>query len=261
MSRYQTTFAACKEKNRAAFIPFWMLGDPDPAASQTIVETIAEHADILELGMPFSDPLADGPTIQASVNRSLEAGTTTEDCFQVIQSVRAKFADKPIGLLVYLNLILAFGVEKFFAECARTGVDSVLIPELPVEEVDLVKSAAETSAIDLVFLASTNTPDARLQQIYDHSGGFLYAVSTPSITGAKTDIAPATLEMIQKLKSETNLPICVGFGVSTPEQVQTLSQNGADGVIIGSKLFEFSDDLAALQEFCKTCQNATSRAS
>ena len=257
MNRYQTTFAQCKSENRAAFIPFWMIGDPDPAKSQKIIETIADHADILELGMPFSDPLADGPTIQASVTRALEANTTTSQCFEVIKNLREKFPSKPIGLLVYLNLILAYGIEKFFQQCADAGVDSVLIPEMPIEEVGLVKSVAQTADIDLVFLVSTNTPEARMQSIFDNSGGFLYTVSTPSITGAKTEISPDTLELIKTLKTKTDLPICVGFGVSTPEQVKLLSQNQADGVIIGSKLFKFKDDLPALKKFCKSCHQAT----
>ena len=257
MNRYQTTFEQCKAEGRTAFIPFWMIGDPNPSDSQDMIATIAEQADILELGMPFSDPLADGPTIQASVNRALEANTTTTQCFEVITNIRTKFPEKPIGLLVYLNLIIAFGIEDFFANCAKASVDSVLIPELPIEEVDLVKSAAKCHNIALVFLVSTNTPEERMQAIFKHSGGFIYAVSTPSITGAKTEVSNDTLQMIARLKTETELPICVGFGVSTPEQVQLLAQNKADGVIIGSKLFSFRKDPAALAKFCKTCRAAT----
>ena len=119
MTRYDTTFKACRAEGRAAFIPFWMLGDPDANTSQKLIESIAAHADILELGLPFSDPLADGPTIQASVNRALEAGMNTETALDIISNIRAKFPDKPIGLLVYLNLILAFGVEAFFKRCAE----------------------------------------------------------------------------------------------------------------------------------------------
>jgi len=257
MNRYKTTFAQCKSEGRAAFIPFWMIGDPSPKASQSIIETIAEHADILELGMPFSDPLADGPTIQASVNRALDAETTTAQCFEVITNIRAKFPEKPIGLLVYLNLIIADGIESFFERCTRAGIDSVLIPELPVEEVELVQSIAMQHKIELVFLVSTNTPTERTEKIFKSSGGFVYAVSTPSITGTKTEVSDDTLQMIARLKTETTLPICVGFGVSTPEQVQLLAQNKADGVIIGSKLFQFKDDLGALAKFCQTCRTAT----
>jgi len=257
MTRYEKTFAKCRAENRAAFIPFWMIGDETPEASLKTIETMAKSADILELGMPFSDPLADGPTIQSSVNRALDSGTTTEDCFNVIAQVRHKFPEKPIGLLVYLNLIIAYGIEEFFAKCSETGVDSVLAPELPVEEVVLVQDIAKKYNVELVFLVSTNTPEDRLKEIYKVSGGFIYAVSTPSITGAKTEVSPDTLDMIKRLKAEAGLPICVGFGVSTPEQVSLLSKHQADGVIMGSRLFSFLGDNAALGSFCEECIGAT----
>lgn len=257
MNRYQSTFSTLRSEDRIAFIPFWMIGDPTPADSQRIIEQLAESADILELGMPFSDPLADGPTIQASVNRALEAGTTLPQCFEVIGNVRVKFQEKPIGLLVYLNLILSYGVEEFFATCEKQGVDSVLIPEMPVEEIALVEKEAQAHDIDLVFLVSTNTPEDRVAKVIEHSGGFIYAVSTPSITGAKTEIAESTLAMILRLKSQTDLPICVGFGISSPDHIQKLKKAGADGAIIGSKLFEFREDSKSLENFCQLCKKAT----
>ena len=260
MKRYQEAFAQCQAENRSAFIPFWMIGDPSPEQSQDLIETIAESADILELGLPFSDPLADGPTIQASVNRALQAGTNTEKCFKIIKNIRQKFPEKPIGLLVYLNLIIAHGIEEFFSDCQTAGVDSVLIPELPIEEVELVSGMAKARNIALVFLVSTNTPTERIKKICEASqGGFIYAVSTPSITGAKTDIAPETLTMIRELKAKTNIPICVGFGISSPEQVSQLAQHQADGIIIGSKLFSFIEAPAQLSQFCQDCREATKR--
>ena len=260
MNRYQKTFAQCQAENRSAFVPFWMIGDPSPEASQSQIEAIAQSADILELGMPFSDPLADGPTIQASVNRALEVGTNTQKCFEIIQNLRQKFPEKPIGLLVYLNLVIAYGIEEFFAQCEVNGVDSVLIPELPIEEVSLISEAAKKHQIPLVFLVSTNTPPDRVQHICEASqGGFIYAVSTPSITGAKTEISPETFNMISALKTQTEVPICVGFGISSPEQVKQLAVHQADGVIIGSKLFQFIDDPKGLSDFCRDCRQATKR--
>ena len=137
MSKYKQTFSALKNKDKIAFIPFWMIGDPTPEKSEEIIEILAKNSDVLELGIPFSDPLADGPTIQASVNRSLKAGTTTEKCFEIIKNIRKKFPEKPIGLLVYFNLILSFSgggdfkknIQKFFKDAQKSGVDSVLIPE------------------------------------------------------------------------------------------------------------------------------------
>lgn len=262
MSRYQKTFARLKAENKIAFIPFWMIGDPDPEASLEVILKLAEKADVLELGMPFSDPLADGETIQAAVNRALESGTNTQKCFEVIEEVRNKFPDKPIGLLVYFNLIIQFGVDEFFAQCAKTGVDSVLIPELPVEAVtqkigdeDSVKIIADKHGIDLIFLVSTNTPEHRLSQILENAGGFIYATSTPSITGAKSYMAPETLEMVKNLKIKTDLPICVGFGVSEPAHVKKLAEHGADGAIVGSKLINLyqEEDIDRVVSFCGDC--------
>ncbi len=256
MNRYKTTFEKCKDENSIAFVPFWMIGDPTPEKSEEIISILAEHSDVLELGIPFSDPLADGPTIQASVNRALKSGTTTTKSLKVIKNIRQKFPEKPIGLLVYFNLILSFGIDDFFRTAQDSGVDSVLIPEVPVEEVAIIEGAAKKHNIDLIFLVSTNTPEDRVEKIIEKSGGFIYAVSTPSITGAKTDIAPETLAMITRLKTKTNLPICVGFGIASPAHIQELKANGTDGAIIGSKLFEFRDDLAKLESFCKTCKQA-----
>ncbi|MDH3324491.1 MAG: tryptophan synthase subunit alpha [Candidatus Peregrinibacteria bacterium] len=264
MSRYENTFAGLKKEGRIGFVPFWMIGDPDIERSFEVISRIAKHADVLELGIPFSDPLADGPTIQASVNRALETGATTDKCLGVVKRLRAEFPEKPIGLLVYFNLILNFNghegdesIKAFFETAKDSGVDSVLIPELPVEEVALLEDVASETEIDLIFLVSTNTSADRVEQILKKSNGFLYAISTPSITGAKTDISSKTLEMVKNLKSQTDLPICVGFGISSPEHIANLKSAGADGAIIGSKLFEFRDDLEALERFCEKCREVT----
>jgi len=183
MSRYKETFSALRKQQKMAFIPFWMLGDPDLENSQKIIEILAKNSDVLELGLPFSDPLADGKTIQDSANRALNAGATTEKCLEVVASIREKFPDKPIGLLVYFNLILSFqnkpykeAIKSFFQYVKKSGVDSILIPELPIEEVKIVEESAKKEAIDLIFLVSTNTPEHRVQQILAKSSGFLYAV-------------------------------------------------------------------------------------
>lgn len=266
MNRYKQTFSEINKKNKIAFIPFWMIGDPSLEESLDIIlNRIAPSADVLELGIPFSDPLADGPTIQASVKRALEAGTNTEKCLDLISGIREKFPEKPIGLLVYFNLILSYtgsfnveqNIDSFFQKASESGVDSVLIPELPVEEVDIVEGIAKKYKVDLIFLVSTNTSDVRVEKILTKGSGFLYATSTPSITGAKSDIAQETLEMVENLKKKTDLPICVGFGISSPEHIKKLKKAGADGAIIGSKLFSFREDLDALQKFCEECQKST----
>lgn len=256
MSRYQNTFAQLRRQNRTAFIPFWMLGDPNPDASFDTISNLAQHADILELGIPFSDPLADGPTVQAAAQRALEAGTDTPKALEIVKKLREQYPDKPIGLLVYLNLIMHYGVETFFMWCREAGVDSVLIPELPVEEIALVEEAAAQNEIDLVFIVSTNTPPKRLQKVIAKAQGFIYTVSTPSVTGAKADTAQATLALIPRLKALTDLPVCVGFGVSNAENVRALASAGADGVIMGSALIDRRDDRDAMLELANECRAA-----
>ncbi len=265
MNNYKNTFAGLKKDNKIAFIPFWMIGDPTPEKSEEIIEILAKNSDVLELGLPFSDPLADGPTIQASINRALDAGTTTEKCFKIIKNIRQKFPKKPIGLLVYFNLILSYSggndfkgnIKDFFVTAQDAGVDSILIPEIPVEEIEIVENSAKESNIDLIFLVSTNTPQNRIEKIIKKSSGFIYAISTPSITGAKTDISQKTLDMVRTLKQKTDLPICIGFGISSPEHIKILKENNADGAIIGSKLFEFRNNLSDLETFCKSCKTIT----
>jgi len=264
--RYHETFAKLRSEDRLAFVPFWMCGDPTPQKSLEIIEKIAEFADILELGIGFSDPLADGRAIQDSSARAISSGATTQKSLEIIEKIRKKFPKKPIGCLVYLNLILNFGngknpqknIENFFKIAKKSGVDSVLVPEIPVEEVSLVEKPARENEIDLIFLVSTNTPQNRLEKILEKSSGFLYAISTPSTTGTRSTIAVETLEMIEKLKKKTDLPIVVGFGISSPNHLEILKKSGASGGIIGSKLLEFRGDLHELASFCKKCQVACS---
>jgi len=259
MSRYTETFARLREKGEMAFVPFWMMGYPNQEASLQKLELLAEHADILEIGCPFSDPLADGPTIQRVANQALASGATMCKTFEGIAAFRKKsekFSTLPIGLLVYLNLMLSFGVENFFKRAKEVEIDSVLIPEMPSGELGLVQNFADKYEIDVIFLVSTNTPQERQDDILSKAHGFLYCISTPSVTGAKSEIAPETLQMIGDLKQKTDIPLCVGFGVSSPEHIQTLKGSGADGAIVGSKLFEFKTD-AALSAFCAQCKAAT----
>jgi tryptophan synthase alpha chain len=260
--RYSQTFQKLQTEKKIAFAPFWMLGDPDETASLEIIKTIGEKADILELGIPFSDPLADGETIQASVKRALNSGVTPLKALELVKKIRKIFPEKPIGLLVYFNLVLRVGLEKFFHQCQQSGVDSLLIPELPIEELETslddqkkpIQYLAQKYDIDLIFLVSTNTPKDRLEKILKSAGGFLYCISTPSITGAKNDISPDTIDMIKRLKQQTEIPLMIGFGIASPEHIQILKKSGADGAIIGSKLFTFREDLPALKKFLESCQ-------
>lgn len=233
---YEETFNELRKKGEKALIPFIVIGDPDYDTSMQIAKTIVESgADILELGFPFSDPIADGPTIQAADVRSLASGIDTDKCFKFIEELRS-FTDIPVGLLVYYNLIYQRGIDTFFVDCKQAGVTSVLAADVPIEESDLIIRSARENDIDTVFIVSPLTEGERLQGILNGCRGFVYIVSRLGVTGAKDNIQASTLNLIKRIRKETDLPLCVGFGISKPEHVKSVLDAGADGAIVGSAI-------------------------
>ncbi len=231
---YEKTFTELKKKKEKALVPFIVIGDPDYETSMQIAKTIVESgADILELGFPFSDPIADGPTIQAADVRALNKGANTNICFKFIKELRT-FTDVPIGLLVYYNLIYQRGIDKFFEDCNLAGVTSVLAADVPMEESAPITGSARKNNIDTVFIVSPLTKGERLQKILKESSGFVYIVSRLGVTGAKDDLQTSTLNLIKRIRKETDLPLCVGFGISKPEHIKSVLDAGADGAIVGS---------------------------
>jgi tryptophan synthase alpha chain len=224
---------------------------------------IRSGADILELGFAFSDPIADGPTIQAADVRALKKKLNTDKCFSFIRKVR-EFTEIPIGLLIYYNLIYQKGVEEFFSECGLVGVTSVLVADVPVEESDEIVAAARKHDIDTVFIVSPLTDDKRLKKILKRCRGFVYLVSRLGVTGARKDIQKDTINLIKKVKRSTTIPVCVGFGISRPEHVSEICKAGADGAIVGSavvKLIEKHKDkkemISEISGFIKRLKQAT----
>jgi tryptophan synthase alpha chain len=233
---YAKKFRELKRKKEKAIVPFVVIGDPDYNTSLRIVKTLVESgADILELGFPFSDPIADGPTIQAADVRALKRGLNTDRCFNFIKKVRV-FTDIPIGLLVYYNLIYQRGIKKFFYDCKLAGVTSVLAADAPVEEVDELIRSARKHRIDTVFIVSPLTDNKRLRLILKKCRGFVYLVARLGVTGARENIEENTLRLIKRVRRQTHLPICVGFGISKPEHVKAVGKAGADGAIVGSAI-------------------------
>jgi tryptophan synthase alpha chain len=231
MPTYQDIF---RRPGHTALIPFFVLGDPDPQTSLQLIKTaIDAGADILELGMPFSDPVADGPTIQKADVRALEKGMDCRRAFDLIRQVKA-YRDIPIGLLMYYNLIVRYGPETFYRDAAQAGVNSVLVADLCVDDHEEVSALAHKYGLDTVYMVTPVTPLARRQKIARLCTGFIYTVSVLGVTGARTELGAAIAPLIQALKKETAVPICVGFGVSTPDHARQLAQAGADGVIVGS---------------------------
>ncbi len=236
MSRYQACFQALRARGEKAFIPFFVLGDPEYKTSLEAVKVALEAgADMLELGIGFSDPIADGPSIQAADLRALNAGMTVDRCFELIGEIR-RFSDVPIGLLVYYNLLVRRGVSRFCRQAAKAGVDGILAADVPIEEAGPVLEGCRTSGIDPIFMVTPTTTDDRLQRILAHADGFLYLVALLGVTGARGALHPEALRLIRRVRSRTDLPLCVGFGISKPEHVLSLSRAGADGAIVGSAI-------------------------
>jgi tryptophan synthase alpha chain len=240
--RYRAKFRALKESKKGAFMPFTVLGWPDEETSFNIIKTMIDSdASALELGIAFSDPVADGPIIQAAAHKVIESGFTVNQALDLVARVRKYNDDIPIGLLVYYNHIMAMGVEKFYARAEECGVDGVLVADLPSESADEIVSIATGNNISTIFIVSPLTREERLDKIVKHARGFIYLVSRLGVTG--TDERDASRDsrlaaLIASIKKATELPILAGFGVSTPAHAERMMASGADGVITGSRIVD-----------------------
>jgi len=235
--RYGALFARLRAAGEGAFVPFVMLGDPDPESSLRIAGAlVSAGADALELGIPFSDPIADRPVIQGAANRALAAGTGTAACFKLLARLRREHPDLPIGLLVYANLVVSRTAERFYREAAAAGVDSVLIADLPVAESRPFREAAEAAGIAPVLIAPPNAGDATLQAIARAARGYTYVVTREGVTGADRYFRRDPTQLIARLVDSGAPPPLLGFGISTAEQVRAGLRMGAAGVIVGSAL-------------------------
>jgi len=211
-------------------------GDPDFHESIRIARMlVAAGADMLELVMPFSDPVADGPVIQQAGLRALSAGMNTDRLFELVREVRGE-TEIPLVIMTYANIVIQRGIEKFYHDAARAGADGVVVADVPLEEAAPFCDAARIAEIDPILFVSQTTSPERLEMILEVAGGFVYIVAAMGVTGVREGIAPETISCIQNLKERTALPVVPGFGISTPEQVQICAEAGADGVIIGSAI-------------------------
>lgn len=235
MDRYQSLFQRLAEQNQGAFVPFVTIGDPSPELSLQIMQTLIDAgADALELGFPFSDPLADGPTIQGANNRALQAGTTPDICFDLIKQIRANNPDLPIGLLMYANLVFFRGIENFYQRCQEAGVDSVLVADVPTTESAEFVAAAEKFGIKPIFIAPPTASDDTLKSVASLSKGYTYLLSRAGVTGAETKANMPVHELLERLNQFDAPPALLGFGISQPEQVKQAIAAGAAGAISGS---------------------------
>ena len=232
-SSIEAAFAAARDEGRAALMPYLMGGFPDQATATAIANAYADAgADLIELGVPFSDPLADGPVIHAADTAALEAGATLESVLETCADVGDRV---PVALMCYSNMVLAAGVEEFAASAAEAGAAAVIVPDLPLEEQDPVGEALAERGVALVPLIAPTTPPERRADICRRARGFVYLVSTVGVTGERDELPPELSELIAAAREEASVPVAVGFGISTPEQAATVGRQ-ADGVIIGTRL-------------------------
>ncbi|MDH3224826.1 MAG: tryptophan synthase subunit alpha [Gemmatimonadota bacterium] len=237
MSRLGPLFRSTRDAGRAAFIPYLTVGFPSLEATGELLDGLAgAGADVIELGIPFSDPMADGPTIQWTSQVALEQGTRTDDVFRVLQDFRGRH-QVPVVLFTYLNAPWARGVERFLAEARAAGADGLLLTDLPLGSDPALEAVLESSSVDLVRLVAPTTPPGRAREIAARSQGFVYYVSRTGVTGAAAALPPSLVDEIEGLKAAAPVPVAVGFGVSTPDQARVLGAV-ADGVVVGSALMD-----------------------
>ncbi len=237
-TRIETRFAALKKEGRAALVTFLMAGDPDPATSLAIIKSLPKAgADVIEIGVPFTDPMADGPTIQAAGVRALAAGQTLRKALQLVRDFRAGDNTTPIVLMGYYNPIYIYGVDKFLNDGKAAGVDGLIVVDLPPEEDDELCIPALKAGLNFIRLATPTTDDRRLPAVLNNTSGFVYYVSITGITGAAIPDTAKVEAAVARIKRHTQLPVAVGFGVKDAASAREIAR-GADGVVVGSALVE-----------------------
>ena len=232
MNRIENAF-----KNKPIFMPYFPLGYPDLDTSIDVIEALAKNgADLIEVGLSFSDPLADGPVIQHATQIALEKGITVKKCLEAVKELRKRGVDIPLVLMGYYNPMLAYGLEKFVRDAVDAGADGFIIPDLPMEEADefiSVVGADGRPPLPLIQMLAPTSPNERMEAIARNAKGFIYLVSVTGVTGARTSLSEGLGELIARVREHTSAPVCVGFGISTPEQARQVGAL-ADGVIVGS---------------------------
>ena len=257
--RYAAMFERCRVAGEGAFGAFLMLGDPDPATSADLLDAVvAGGADMVELGIPFSDPVADGPVIQAAALRALGAGVRTQACLDLVAAFRARHADVPVGILTYANIVAARGIESFCRALAAAGVDSLLVADVPSIEAEPYAAATREAGLDLVMIAAPNTPPPTLARIAALSSGYTYCVARAGVTGADATLSLDHGSLFGALADAGAPPPVLGFGISSPDQVREALASGAAGVISGSALVAKVEDGAdAVRDFVTAMKAAT----
>ncbi|KAK6164591.1 hypothetical protein DH2020_001455 [Rehmannia glutinosa] len=257
------TFSSLKQQGKVALIPYITAGDPDLSTTAEVLKVLDScGSDIIELGVPYSDPLADGPVIQAAATRSLARGTNFDKIIGMLKEVTPQLSC-PVALFSYYNPILKRGVEKFMTTLKDTGVHGLVVPDVPLEETEMLRKEASKKNIELVLLTTPTTPTARMKAIVEASEGFVYLVSAVGVTGARASVSEKVQSLLQEIKEATSKPVAVGFGISKPEHVKQVAGWGADGVIVGSAIVKIlgeakspEEGLKELEKFTKSLKSA-----
>ena len=269
-SKISTSLAARRSQGHMAFMPFITAGDPDLATTKVVIELLAESgADMIELGFPYSDPIADGPVIQASYQRALDRKVKVGEILSMVKSLDHTKMPPIVGMVSYA-IIFRYGAERFLSECKESGLAGLIVPDLPSEEAEDFAGLTAKHGLDLVQLLAPTTSWERTQQIVKHSTGFVYCIAIAGTTGERRDIAGELIEQLKKVKTITNTPLCVGFGISQPKHIDPLRKI-ADGVIVGSAIVrqfekfgatdaERTKALAGLKEYAQSMATAAHRA-
>ena len=255
-------FQSLREAGRCALIPFITAGDPDLATTAEALRVLDRSgADFIELGVPYSDPLADGPTIQAAATRALAKGTRLEQVLEIVRQVSPELRS-PIILFTYYNPILNLGIEAFFQKVAEAGAKGLVVPDLPLEEASPLLEAAQKTGIELILLVAPTSPPDRIQKIAEQSQGFIYLVSVTGVTGMRSGLESRVGDILQQIRQVTDKPIAIGFGISEPSHAQQVKEWGADGAIVGSAIVKRlaegtpSEGLQAVESFCQSLKSA-----
>lgn len=235
-SRIKATFDRLKVEGSTALMPYHTAGFPTLDVSKDIIRSlVAAGADMIEIGVPFSDPMADGPSVQGTSQQALDNGTTPADCIQLVSELRSEGITAPLLLMGYYNPLLKYGIDRWVADCAEAGVDGFIVPDLPAEESDGLRTACQLYGLDLIFMLAPTSTEARIQMAAEKGSGFIYCVSVTGVTGARANLSANLGEYIGRIRAQTDLPLAVGFGISTPEHVTAVGQI-ADGAIVGAAL-------------------------
>jgi tryptophan synthase alpha chain len=250
-------FTAAKAQNRAAFLPYFPIGYPSYAESiEAIVGMSESGVDGFEIGIPFSDPLADGPVIQAATQVALENGTTVKDCIRAVRELRSRGVHQPMLLMGYMNPMLAYGLEKFVLDAKAAGADGLIVPDLPPDEGIALSEICAREGLGLVFFLAPTSNDKRIQLVADRATGFIYVVSLTGVTGVRAELPAELSTFMNRVRSQTDKPLVIGFGISTPEQARSMNDL-TDGFIVGSALVRAGKDGAAkVKELAVSLRNA-----